>query len=133
MQGLLVLLAAVVLVVVAAACDTGASDAAPTPADVPGQTVMAGLCKAAEQSAVDAKAAEEDFVRVHSDLHTVARALQVDERGAAADLLKAKQKVEDDFRRLARPAELTPDLRRLITATEAGLALLEVTVTPCDD
>ncbi|MGH9040073.1 MAG: hypothetical protein ACRDZ3_07570 [Acidimicrobiia bacterium] len=120
-----------IVMVFAAACDSGASDAAPKPADVPGEAVMEGLCRAAE-AGEDAKAAEEDFARVHTDLHVVARALQEVDRGAAADFLKAKQKVEDDFRRLARPAERTPDLRRLITATDAGLELLEVTVTPCE-
>jgi hypothetical protein len=40
--------------------------------------------------------------------------------------------VEDDFRRGAPASELTPDLRRLLTATRDGLARLHVTVAPCD-
>ena len=126
MRRSLVLLA---VAVSGAACSGGASDAAP--AGLPGERVAQGLCRAAA-TGDDPEAAEESFGRVHSDLHTVARALQEVDRKAAARLLVAKQKVEDDFRRRAVASELTPDLERLFTATQDGLARLEVTVGPCD-
>jgi len=129
MRRSVVLPAVVVAVAVwAAACSNGASDAAPS--ELPAEQVAEGLCQAA--AAGDPETAEESFAGVHSDLHTVARALQEVDRKAAAALLVAKQKVEDDFRRRAPASELTPDLERLFTATQDGLARLEVTVAPCD-
>jgi hypothetical protein len=122
-------LALLVVVASATACSGGSSDAAP--GEVPGEKVARGLCRAAE-AAGDPEAAEESFARVHTDLHTVARALQEVDRKAAARLLVAKQKVEDDFRRRAPASELTPDLDGLISATADGLARLDVTVAPCD-
>lgn len=123
-------LALLVVAVAAVACSSGSSDAAPTA--LPGERVADGLCQAATDSGGDRAAAEESFARVHTDLHIVARALQEVDRKAAARLLVAKQKVEDDFRRRAPASELTPDLRRLHTATRDGLARLEITVAPCD-
>jgi hypothetical protein len=123
-------LALLVVVVAATACSSGASDAAP-PAELPDEQVTQGLCQAAA-GAGDSEAAEASFARVHAGLHIVARALQQVDRKAAARLLVAKQKVEDDFRRRAPASELDPDLRRLLAATQDGLARLEVTVAPCD-
>ena len=121
---------ALIVLVLAAACSSGASDAAP--ADLAGEQVSAGLCRAVTAGAAETDQAEDSFARVHTDLHAVARALQRVDRTAAARLLKAKQRVEDDFRRLAPASELTPDLRELFTATRDGLARLDVTVAPCD-
>ncbi|MDQ3944765.1 MAG: hypothetical protein M3357_06375 [Actinomycetota bacterium] len=123
-QGLLM------VVVVISACSSGASDAAP--AKVPGEQVTQGLCRAVAAGPGEPDQAEESFARVHTDLHVVARALQQVDRKAAGRLLKAKQRVEDDFRRLASASELAPDLRDLLTATRDGLARLDVTVAPCD-
>lgn len=115
--------------VAASACSSpDTSDAAS--ADLPGEEVAQGLCRAAAGG--DPGAAENSFARVHADLHTVARAVQEVDRKAAARLLVAKQKVEDDFRRRAVASELTSDLEQLIAATRDGLARLEVTVAPCD-
>ncbi len=123
-------LALLVVALVMAACGSDPpSDAAP--AGVPGQQVAAGLCEAAGQAG-DAAAAEEAFARIHTDLHVVARAVADVDRKAAASLLTAKQKVEDDFRRRAVESELGPDLHRLITATAAGLDALDITVAACD-
>jgi hypothetical protein len=119
-----------IVALVMAACGSNApSDAAP--AGVPGERVAAGLCDAAGHAG-DAEAAEEAFARVHTDLHVVARAVEQVDRKAAASLLTAKQKVEDDLRRRAVESELAPDLRRLITATAAGLRRLDITVAACD-
>jgi membrane-bound lytic murein transglycosylase B len=123
-------LALLAVLVASAGCSSGASDAAP--AELPGEPVAKGLCRAAEAGAGNPETAEESFVGIHSDLHVVARALQEEDRKAAARLLVAKQRVEDDFRRGAPASELTPDLRRLLTATRDGLARLHVTVAPCD-
>jgi hypothetical protein len=123
-------LALLVVTLAMAACGSdAASDAAP--AGVPGERVAAGLCDAAG-NADDAAAAEEAFARVHTDLHVVARAVEKVDRKAAAALLTAKQKVEDDLRRRAVESELAPDLHRLITATAAGLRRLDITVAACD-
>jgi hypothetical protein len=124
------LLVALVLGVILAGCGNDApSDAAP--ADVPGEQVARGLCQALG-AAADAEAAEDDFARIHTDLHVVAKAVEQADRKAAAALLTAKQQVEDDLHRRAAESELAPDLRRLISATEAGLRRLDVTVAPCD-
>lgn len=123
-------LALLVVAVAATACSSGASDAAP--AKLPGEQVAQGLCRAAATGGADPEAAEESFARVHSDLHVVARALQQVDRKAAARLLVAKQRVEDDFRRGAPASELTPDLQRLLAATQNGFVRLDVTVAPCD-
>ncbi|MGH9036704.1 MAG: hypothetical protein ACRD0O_13155, partial [Acidimicrobiia bacterium] len=126
---LLVVMAA--MSVLATACSSGdSSDAAPE--GLPADTVAQGLCQAAAMSGTDAAGAEESFARVHSDLHVVARALQQVDRKAAAAVLVAKQKVEDDFRRRAPASELTPDLNGLLAATQNGFVRLEVTVAPCD-
>jgi hypothetical protein len=123
-------LALLVVTLAMAACGSdAASDAAP--AGVPGGRVAAGLCDAAG-NAGDAAVAEEAFARVHTDLHVVARAVEKVDRKAAAALLTAKQKVEDDLRRRAVESELAPDLHRLITATAAGLRRLDITVAACD-
>jgi hypothetical protein len=129
-RSLPLLVVALVLTVILAGCGNDApSDAAP--ADVPGEQVARGLCDALG-GAADAEMAEEDFARVHTALHLVARAVEQADRKAAATLLTAKQKVEDSLHRRAPESELAPDLRRLISATEAGLRRLDVTVTPCD-
>ncbi len=120
-------IALVALALAACGSDTP-SDAAPD--DLPSEAVAAGLCQAAG-SAADAEEAEEAFARVHTDLHRVAGAVEEQDRTAAAALLKAKQKVEDDLRRRAPESELGPDLRRLIEATADGLRRLDVTVDPC--
>ncbi|MGH8972995.1 MAG: hypothetical protein ACRD0C_07290 [Acidimicrobiia bacterium] len=130
MRSLAPFVVALVLTVLPAGCGSDApSDAAP--ADVPGEEVARGLCDALG-AAADAETAEEDFARVHTDLHVVARAVEEVDRKAAAALLTAKQKVEDDLHRRAPESELAPDLRRLIDATAAGLRRLDVTVAPCD-
>ncbi len=123
-------LALLAVAVVATGCSSGASDATPA-GDLPSEEVVQGLCQAAA-AGDDAARAELAFARVHTDLHIVARAVEQEDRKAAARLLTAKQRVEDDLRRRAPASELTPDLQRLIAATRDGLARLEVTVAPCD-
>lgn len=124
------LLPLLAVAVAATACSSGASDAAPA-GDLPSERVAQGLCQAAA-AGDDPARAELSFARVHTDLHIVARAVEKEDRRAAARLLTAKQRVEDDLRRRAPASELTPDLRRLIAATRDGLDRLDVTVAPCD-
>lgn len=126
------------------AAETTASTAptttAPMSVTMAGQTVTtarlraisAGLCEAAGQAATDVPAAEKTFAsKSHDGLHLIARGLQDVDRPAAATLLEAKHKVEDDFSKKASGTQITTDLRSLAEANKAGLARFNVTVDAC--
>ena len=86
-----------------------------------------GLCDAARDPS-GARALF--FDRSHEALHTVARALDDVDRGQAAQLLEAKERVE---RELDQPAPtLTGDLLRLAEVYRASLGRLAITAPPCE-
>lgn len=94
---------------------------------------VAALCGAREAAADgDAEGAQRAFLdRAHGPLHTIAAAVQDDDRDVVARLLEAKAKVEegfidtDDARALARP------LDDLVGVTVEALAVLDIRVEPC--
>jgi hypothetical protein len=125
--------AAVVALMVLAACGGGADDERAT-ITVAGQPVAvaalvdahAGLCEAA--AAPDA-ARRLFFDRSHEALHTVARALEDVDRGQAAALLEAKERVESALP--APPPTLATDLRRLAGVYRDGLGRLAIAAPAC--
>jgi hypothetical protein len=87
----------------------------------------AGLCEAATSPA---SARALFFDRSHEALHTVARGLEDVDRGQAAALLQAKEKVESELD--SRPPSLPDDLRRLADVYRASLGRLAIEAPPCD-
>jgi len=126
------------VVVLVTACSGGSS---PGPGvEVGGESVPAsrleaaagGVCQAADRLPASPRAARSVFFgQAHDGLHMIARALQDVDRKAAADLLVAKQAVEDDFAQGTSPDRLAADLRRLAAATRVGLSRLGVVVPTC--
>jgi hypothetical protein len=87
----------------------------------------AALCEAAT-SPTTARALF--FDRAHEALHTVARGVEDVDRGQAAALLVAKEKVESELD--ARPPNLPDDLRRLADVYRTSLGRLAIEAPPCD-
>ena len=128
------------LAVTGAACGSG-SKPDPVVVAMAGQTVAtaklltiaAGVCDAARQAATDAHAAYQTFFGVsHDGIHLIARGLQDNHRAAAATLLEAKVKVEEDFLNPNPPApQLVADLRRLAAVTRTSLTYFKVQAEAC--
>jgi hypothetical protein len=97
------------------------------------RSIADGLCEAARQAERgDIEAARQSFFgQSHEGLHLIARALQDDDRTAAAALLEAKQKVEADFTTPPSGAQVAADLRRLAELTRSSLARFKVSVDAC--
>lgn len=90
-----------------------------------------GLCEVMSQLPEDPEAASATFDdRVHEELHIVAAATQVQDRTAAAALLRAKERVEAD---LAGPgaADAGSDVDALLKAVRSALAVIGLTVPDC--
>lgn len=96
-------------------------------------TIAAGVCDAARQAATDTQAAYQTFFgQSHDGIHLIARGLQEKHRDAAATLLEAKVKVEEDFPGPNPPAsKLASDLRRLAAVTRDSLAVFKVHADAC--
>jgi hypothetical protein len=96
-------------------------------------TIAAGVCDAARQAATDTHAAYQTFFGVsHDGIHLIARGLQDKHRDAAATLLEAKVKVEEDFASPNPPGpQLAADLRRLAGVTRDSLAIFKVHAEAC--
>ena len=97
------------------------------------RSIAGGLCEGARQAnrgEIDA-ARQTFFGQSHEGLHLIARALQDDDRGAAAALLEAKQKVEADFTTPPAGAQVAADLRQLAELTRSSLARYKVSVDSC--
>jgi hypothetical protein len=89
-----------------------------------------GLC--ALEPATDRVEAEATFLdRSHATLHVIAAATEVPDRGAAADLLEAKQLVEADLAGDDLPPGFAADVRALIDATDAALAAIGLDAPAC--
>jgi hypothetical protein len=71
------------------------------------------------------------FGRAHGPLHTLAKAVQVSDRRAAGELLRAKQAVEADFGDPAADAALEADLRRLVDEAVQALSEVGIEAKPC--
>ena len=124
--------AALALALLAAACGGGSEDRTITVAGQP--VAVAPLVDA--HAALCAGAAAPDaarrlfFDRAHEQLHTVARALEDVDRGQAAQLLQAKERVESELPN--QPPTLPDDLRRLAGVYRDSLGRLAITAPPCD-
>lgn len=92
------------------------------------QEAVTALCTAVE--AGPDEAGERFFDRVHGPLHVLADDVAEKDRGAAADLLEAKQEVEVALDPDA-GGDLTREFGRLLESTLAALTVLEVEVETC--
>ena len=112
----------------------------PGPASTPRPTghtlegLAEGVCGVAREArAGERAAARQHFVgRVHEDLHQLADELTDIDRAAAARVLEAKQRVEDDLDRPADPPDLGRDADELVAATGEGLRRLGLVAEECE-
>lgn len=123
---------AVAALLLLAACS---EDDEPRTITVAGQPVAVASLRDAHAALCEAAAAPDAarrlfFDRSHEQLHTVAKALEDVDRGQAAQLLQAKEKVESELANP--PANLPEDLRRLAIVYRDGLGRLAITAPPCD-
>jgi hypothetical protein len=121
----------VCLILTLAACTKDAPT--PRPTDPRGRWLAAvdGLCAALDQAG-DVAAAERTFYdRSHDALHEIAAAAQDVDPEATAALLTAKNAVETDLRKDAKPPALRGHLQTLIAATVDVLAALGVDSPGC--
>lgn len=89
-----------------------------------------GLCDL--ESVTDRIEAEATFLdRSHATLHVIAAAAEVRDRGAAADLLEAKQRVEADLADADLPPDFAGDVGALIEATRAALEAIGLDAPAC--
>jgi hypothetical protein len=88
-----------------------------------------GLCTVIAFAGTDSQAAEDTFDdQVHASLHDIGAAVDDVDRPAAASLLKAKNRVEADFK----GGTVSQDnLRELLDATHAALRTLSVSAPEC--
>jgi len=95
-------------------------------------SAVAGLCLARSQAEGDRGSVRGTFYdRSHEPLHTIARQLETVDRGLAARLLEAKEKVEVDVNAQPPASALAVDLDQLVDVTRQGLAKLSVVAGPC--
>jgi ribosomal protein S18 acetylase RimI-like enzyme len=94
------------------------------------EEAVRGLCDL--RTATDRVEAEATFLdRSHATLHVIAAATEVRDRGAAADLLEAKQRVEADLAGGDLRPGFAADVRALIDATRAALAAIGLDAPAC--
>ncbi|MGH9187719.1 MAG: hypothetical protein ACRD0U_18210 [Acidimicrobiales bacterium] len=93
--------------------------------------MIEGLCLARQQAGDDFGAAKATFFdAAHEGLHELARSLEDIDRGAAADVLRAKQVVEADL--VTEDRNLATDLDTLLAETSAGLDVLGLPAPSCE-
>lgn len=135
--GLVRIALALIAVGVLTGCDGDGENQAAASPDGPSATqleaVAAGLCKAESEATTDTQTARVTFfAESHPGLHSIAALLNDRDRHASAELLRAKQAVETSLSEALEPsAALNEALVRLHDATQAGLAVLDITVGPC--
>lgn len=94
--------------------------------------IVDGLCAARGRASEDRQAARTAFFgRVHEPIHTLAKAVQVTDRRAAGDLLRAKQAVEADFADPAGDGDLEGNLERLVEETIRALKVVDIGAKSC--
>jgi hypothetical protein len=132
---------AIVAAVLFASCG-GSPDAGPSPSPLPSGSLgvvipdaaaeaVLGLCDLTAVTDRDA-AATVFFDRSHQTLHVVAAATEVVDRTAAANLLIAKQAVEEDLRRPILPGGFSADVEALLSATREALAAIGLDAPACE-
>jgi hypothetical protein len=124
---------------VAACCSDGEGndDPSPVPSGALGPVrldaadeAVHGLCELG--SATDHAEAEAIFLdRSHETLHVIAAATEERDRGAAADLLEAKQRVEADLAGADLPPDFAANVMELIEATRAALEAIGLDAPAC--
>lgn len=96
------------------------------------QRAVAALCDAQDFAQRDdlenARAAFQD--RAHDDLHTIAAALDAQDRATESRILRAKNRIETDFS-AGDLAAIKADFPDLVDAAESGLRVLNVEPLPC--
>ena len=103
----------------------------PVTPEAAARTVL-GLCDL--RSATDRAEAEATFLdRSHETLHVIAAATEVRDRGAAADLLEAKQRVEAGLADPDLPPGFAADVEALIEATRAALDAIGLDALTCSN
>ncbi|MGH9001161.1 MAG: hypothetical protein ACRDY7_17420 [Acidimicrobiia bacterium] len=96
--------------------------------------IVDGLCAAREQAAENREASRSAFLgRAHDPIHTLARAVQVTDRAAAGELLRAKQAVEADFGEAAGGGDLEGDLQHLVEETVRALKVVGIKAKECPE
>ena len=101
----------------------------PVTADAAAEAVR-GLCDL--RTATDHAGAEATFLdRSHETLHVLAAATEERDRGTAADLLEAKQRVEADLAGADLPPDFAADVGALIEATREALEAIGLDGPAC--
>ena len=137
-------LASVTLVVVlslgAVACDGSQGTGKPSPSGALGvvtredaQAAVDGLCRMRPLQPNELDQANSIFYdRVHEELHVIASATEKRDRVASANLLVAKEKMEDDIRsKDVLPESYGADAETLIRATLDALFAVHLPVKEC--
>jgi hypothetical protein len=107
----------------------GSGALGPVTAEAAAEAVR-GLCDL--ESATGRAEAEATFLdRSHETLHEIATATEVRDRGAAADLLEAKQRVEADLAGADLPPEFADHVGALLDATGAALDTIGLDAPAC--
>lgn len=119
---------AVVVVLVLAGCAAGPRTV--DPPDGPAGIVTV-LCQARDLADTDPALARDAFERAHLDLHDLADEVSGVDRAAAAELLRAKQRVEAGFSAATPPTDLAARLRTLTDTTAAALAATGIDPPAC--
>lgn len=101
------------------------------PIDPPtAERAILGLCEVGRTA--DPSAAEDVFHdRSHDALHGIAAAVEEVDRGVAAELLTAKQRVEADLASDRLPSAFPAHVDDLLDATRRALEALGVPAPPC--
>jgi len=93
---------------------------------------VAALCTARNEVANDRDAAYLAFIdRAHIPLHVIAVAVEDENRDLSAELLEAKQSVEEEFAGKSDPKVLADRLQELLEVTVESLQVLEVPASTC--
>lgn len=108
---------------------TGTTPAGPVSSAAAEGTVL-GLCEI--RDATDRDGASATFQdRTHQTLHDLAAATEPVDRGATADLLTSKQRVEVDLEEASLPESFGADVDALIEATRAALETIGLDAPDC--
>jgi hypothetical protein len=94
-------------------------------------SVIDGLCTTRREVPNVTAARTAFYDLAHENLHLLARAVEGHDRGAAARLLEAKQRVEADLISPGGPTLLATHVNALSRAARAALDLLEIPTSSC--
>ena len=131
----------IVVATLTAACGGSGGDVQPSPLpsgslgpvtpDAADEAIL-GLCQIV--GATDRDSAASTFLdRSHQTLHVIAAATEVVDRGAAADLLEAKQVIESDLTEPMLSEGFAGDVEALLRATRGALEAIGLEGPACPD